>query len=173
MANEAADSSSVRSSAAKLLAPFLVSLFNKSLEEGEVPAAFKSAYVTPLLKKADLDPDEAKSYRPISNLSVVSKLLERLVARQLLDYLTAEKLLPDRQSAYRAHHSTETAMLRVLSDILSAIDKGDLAVLALLDLSAAFDTVDHKTLLRRLETSYGLGGSVLRWFRSYLTGRTN
>ena len=62
----------------------------------------------------------------------------------------------------RAHHSTETAVLRVLSDILRAIDNGDLALLTLLDLSAAFDTVDHDTLLRRLETSYGLGGSVLK-----------
>ena len=156
----------------ELLAPFLAELFNRSLEQGVVPTVFKSAYITPLLKKADLDPADPKSYRPISNLSVVSKLLERLVARQLLDYLTAARLLPNLQSAYRAHHSTETAVLKVLADILLAIDRGDLAVLALLDLSAAFDTVDHDTLLRRLETSYGLAGSVISWFRSYLDGRT-
>ena len=113
-----------------------------------------------------------KSYRPISNLSVLSKLLERLVARQLIDYLTAFKLLPDLQSAYRAHHSTETAVLKVLGDILRAVDSGNLAVLTLLDLSAAFDTVDHATLLRRLCVSYGLGGAVIDWFTSYLGGRT-
>ena len=102
---------------------------------------------------------------------MVSKLLERLVARQLTDYLSAERLLPDLQSAYRAYHSTETALLKVLSDILRAVDSGDLAVLTLLDLSAAFDTVDHATLLHRLAASYGLGGSAISWFKSYLENR--
>ena len=115
----------------------------------------------PLLKKADLDPADAKSYRPISNLSVISKLLERLVCKQLVKYLKDNDLLPDLQSAYRAHHSTETAVLKVLSDILLALDTRDLAVLTLLDLSAAFDSVDHNTLLRRLQTSYGLSGNVM------------
>jgi hypothetical protein len=126
-----------------------------------VPPSFKEAYITPLLKKPDLDPTDVKSYRPISNLSVLSKLLERLVARQLLDYLNTEGLMPRLQSAYRAHHSTETAIVKVMSDILLALDSSDLAMLTLLDLSAAFDTVDHTTLLRRLAVSYGLGGSVL------------
>jgi hypothetical protein len=154
-----------------VLAPFLVELFNRSLLQGTVPTVFKSAYITPLLKKPDLDPAENKSYRPISNLSVLSKTLERFVARQLLDYLYAADLMPDLQSAYRSHHSTETAVLKVLSDILRAVDSGDLAALALLDLSAAFDTVDHETLLRRLKKSYGLGGRVHDWFQSYLSGR--
>ena len=153
------------------LAPFLTELFNRSLLQGTVPSVFKSAFITPLLKKPDLDPAETKSYRPISNLSVLSKTLERLVASQLLDYLRAADLLPDLQSAYRAHHSTETAVLKVLADILRAVDGGDLAVLALLDLSAAFDTVDHETLLNRLKKSYGLGGRAHDWFQSYLSGR--
>jgi hypothetical protein len=137
-----------------------------------VPSRFKSAYITPLLKKADLDPADVKSYRPMSNLSVLSKLLERIVARQLISYLTVNRLLPELQSAYRAHHSTETAVLKVLADILLAVDSGDLAVLTLLDLSAAFDTVDHSTLLRRLRKSYGFGDAVLSWFASYLDGRS-
>ena len=82
-----------------------------------------------------------KSYRPISNLSVLSKLLERLVARQLLEYLTTEKLLPDKQSAYRVFHSTETAVVKVMADILRLLDNGDIALLTLLDLSAAFDSM--------------------------------
>ena len=74
------------------------------------------------------------------------------------------------QSAYRAHHSTETAVLKVLGDILCAVDSGDLAALALVDF-AAFDTVDYVTLLQRLRISYGLGGRVHDWFQSYLSGR--
>ncbi|HSN23054.1 MAG TPA: reverse transcriptase family protein [Methylomicrobium sp.] len=136
-----------------------------------MPVAFKLAYVTPLLKKPGLDCAEASSYRPISNLSIVSKLLERIVYRQVSDFLHGSDMLPRLQSAYRAHHSTETAILKVLSDILLAVDSGDLSVLALLDLSAAFDTVDHDILLQRLSTSYGIRGKVLDWFRSYLTGR--
>jgi len=129
---------------------------------GVVPTLFKSAYITPLLKKLDLDPSDAKSYRPISNLSVLLKLLERLVARQTIDYLTEKWLLPKLQSAYRVNHSTETNS-QILADILRAVDSGDLAVLTLLDLSEAFDTVDHLTLLRHLRISYGFRDSA--WFR--------
>ena len=132
-----------------LLAPFLCRLFCWSLENGSVPSlTLKFAYITPIVKKAGLDPAELKSYRPISNLSVVSKLLERLVAKQLVVYLKDNGLLPDLQSAYLARRSTETAVLKVLSDILMALDPGNLAVLMLLDLSAAFDSVDHTTLLQ-------------------------
>jgi len=150
-----------------LLAPFITELCNRSLSSGMFPTLFKSAFITPLLKKPDMDPADSKSYRPISNLSVLSKTVERLVARQLVDHLNLWKLMPDLQSAYRANHSTETAVVRVLSDILGALDRGDFAVLMLLDLSAAFDTVDLETLLRRLETSYGIRGTVLSWFGSY------
>jgi len=118
-----------------------------------------------------MDPADVKSYRPISNLSVLSKLLERFVARQLLEHLNAARLFPDLQSGYWAYHSTETAVLKVLADILRALDTGDLVVLTLLDLSAAFDTVDHATLLRRpleVSMSYGLRGHVLGWCQSYL-----
>lgn len=153
------------------VAPFLAALFNRSMTEGVVPASFKMAFITPLLKKPNLDVADVRSYRPISNLSVISKLLERLVARRMLKYLTVNNLLPRFQSAYRPHHSTETAVLKVLADILLAIDGGDLAGLALLDLSAAFDTVDYDVLLRRLQTTYGVGGVVQAWFRSYLTDR--
>ena len=76
--------------------------------------------------------------------------------------------MPDLQSAYQAFHLTEMAVLKVLSDILLAVDACDLVMLTLLDLSAAFDTVDHAVLLRRLQQSYGLDGLVLKWFRSYL-----
>ena len=103
---------------------------------------------------------------------VLSSLLERLVSKQLVTYLRVNDLLPDRQSAYRAHHSRETAVRRVLADILLALDSGNLAVLTLLDLYAAIDSVDNETLLRRLQTSYGLDGTVINWFASYLNGRS-
>jgi len=86
-------------------------------------------------------------------------------------YLKDNDLLPDFQSAYRAMQLTETAVLKVLADILLALDSGDLAMLTLLYLSATFDSVDHDTLLKRLQKSYGLGGQVLNWFASYLCGR--
>jgi len=86
---------------------------------------------------------DQKSYRPIAKLSVLSKLLERLVARQLLNYLNASRLLSDRQSAYLAYHFTETAVTKVLADILLVLDKGDIATLTLRNLSAAFHPVDH------------------------------
>jgi len=88
-----------------------------------------------------MDFADVKNYRPISNLKVTSKLLERLVASQLMKYLQHNKLLPDHQSVYRAFCSTETVIARGLSDIHIALDSGDIAALALLDLSAAFDTV--------------------------------
>ena len=87
-------------------------------------------------------------------------------------YLCTAGLLPTLQSGFRPLHSTETALLCVLSDILAAVDRGDFAALVLLDLSAAFDTVDHDILLQRLQTSFGIRGTAVKWFQSYLTSRT-
>ena len=89
----------------------------------------KAAYITPILKKAGMDLADAKSYRPISNLSVISNLLDRLVAKQLVSCLKNNNLLPDLQSAYRPYHSTETAVLKLLADILLALDSGNLVML--------------------------------------------
>jgi Reverse transcriptase (RNA-dependent DNA polymerase) len=140
---------------------FLTELFNKSMSTGDVPLYLKSAYIIQRLKKPGLDDNETRNYRPISNLPVLAKLLERLVAKQLLECLKLHSLLPRLQSAYRAAHSTETALLKVTSDILSALP----------DLSAAFDTVDHNILLRRMRVSYGISGVAFKYFRSYLVGR--
>jgi hypothetical protein len=104
-------------------------------------------------------------------LSVISKLLERLVAKQLTYFLREHQLFPPQQSGFRAGFSTESAVTEVLSDLLDSIDRGNTALLALLDLSDAFDTVDHDILLNRLHVSFGISGSSLSWFRSYLSGR--
>ena len=157
---------------AHMVAPFIVALFNRSLKSGCFPVSFKQAFITPILKKSGLDSTDLNSYRPISNLSVLSKLLERLVVSQLLEYLTVAELLPPFQSGFRPGHSTETAVLHVLSDLLSAADRGDFAALTLLDLSAAFDTVDHEILLQRLQSSFGINEVALKWFNSFLAGRT-
>jgi len=113
-----------------------------------------------------------RNYRPVSNFSFVSKLVERIVVTQLMDYLTLNNLLPSLQSAYRRHHCTETAMLKVLSDVFLAADSQRVTLLALLDLSAAFDCVDHDILLQRLQSNFGLGGKVLDWLKSFLTKRS-
>ena len=139
---------SVLKQTADLLAPFMIELFNRSLSTDQFPAAFRKAFITPIMKKpAGLDATTASSYRPTSNLSVVSKLLERLVVRQLMEYLSSADLIPPLQSGFRQGRSTETAILRVLLDNLQAVGRGGLAALVLLDLSAAFDTVDQ-TILR-------------------------
>ena len=97
--------------------------------------------------------------------------MERFVAKQLVSYLSLHQLLPPNQSGFRTGHSTESAIAKVLSDLLDAVDRGDSAVLALLDLSAAFDTVDHAILLDRLRITFGVRDAALNWFRSYLSGR--
>ena len=113
-----------------------------------------------------------KSYRPISNLPFVSKLLERYDARCLLDHMTANNLLGRYQSTIKSHHSTETALVLVQNDIIGALDRRYGVFLVLLDMSAAFDSVNHEILLSRLEYRYGMAGSVLAWMRSYLTDRS-
>jgi len=113
------------------------------------------------------------NYRPVSNLTFLSKVIERIVAQQLNDYLAANNLLTGNQSAYKRFHPTETTMFRVLSDTLgSSADAQQVTLLSLLDLSAAFDCVDHPLLVLRLQRNFGLTCQVLRWLTSFLNGRT-
>ena len=151
---------------------FVALLFNKSMKTGCFPASFKLAVIRPLLKKSGLDPSQPKNYRPVSNLPLLSKLLERVVQTRLQVLLNSNNLMPATQSAYRQFHSTEIATIAVYNDLLLAAHSGQVSALYLLDLTAAFDTVDHDLLLLRLERQYGLRGVVLRWFQSYLSGRS-
>jgi len=144
---------------------------NASLPAGVLPTSQKHALVRPLLKKSTLDPYDLCSYRPISNLTFVSKMVERVVAVRLLKHVDSYNLLPERQSAYRRFHSTETAIAVVHNDLVRAADADHVTALVLLDLSSAFDTVDHHILLSVLQQRFGVDGLVMDWFRSYLSDR--
>ena len=149
----------------------IAAIINSSLMTGVFPTQFKHGVVTPIIKKKDLDPDILKNYRPITNLSFVSKVTERVVSNQLHQYLQVNDLYAWMQSAYRPNHSTETALLRVHNDICLALDDNNDFILVLLDLSSAFDMVNHQILLGRLQKRYGVNGTVLDWLESYLSGR--
>ena len=153
------------------LSPIVTSIVNASLNHAIVPLSLKTALIRPLLKKSGLDKEVLKNYRPVSNLSFISKVLEKVVAKRLDDHMLDNNLYSSVQSAYRERHSTETALLKVQSDILTALDSGSGAVLLMLDLSAAFDTIDHGILLSRLNSLYGISGDALDWFKSYLSNR--
>ena len=123
----------------------LTKLVNESLQTDEFPDDLKEALVKPLLKKITLGPIN-KNYRQVSNLPFTGKLMERCVIDQLKDHIHTNNLMEPLQSAYKPCHSTETALLTVKADILRAMDNQEITCLVLLDLSAAFDMVDHKIL---------------------------
>ena len=147
------------------IVPVLTHVVNQSVLSGTFPTVFKHAIVKPFLK------NDIKNFRPVSNLSFFSKLLEKVVMSQLLDHLNTNELWPWFQSAYCACHSTETAVLRVLNGLLTASDDGQVSLLTLLDLSAAFDSIDHDILFNRLEHVFDIQNSALSFFRSYLAER--
>ena len=153
------------------LVPLITDIVNMSLRESMFPKSLKTALIRPLLKKTGLDSDILKNYRPVSNLTFISKVIEKVISGRLNEHLINNSLFDPLQSAYRDKHSTETALIKVQNDILSALDVGSSAILLMLDLSAAFDTIDHDILLSRLCNVYGITGDALDWFRSYLSGR--
>ena len=139
---------------------------------GAFPTDLKQAVVTPLLKKSTLDKDILKNYRPVSNTAFLSKLIEKAALSCVSEHIDSNNLIQKFQSAYRSGHSTETALLRVKNDIVRAVDNQQAVFVVLLDLSAAFDTIDHNLLLNRLYTVFGFRNNVINWFRSYLCNRT-
>ena len=154
------------------LAPVIADIVNVSIATGVFPSAFKKALVTPLLKKTTLDANDVKNYRPVSNLCFVSKIIEKVVAVCFSKHSSDNDLYEQMQSAYRPNHSTEAALLRVRNDLLCILDELKAAILVLLDLSAAFVTIDHTIMLTRLRDRFGITRTCLAWFESYLVNRS-
>ena len=149
----------------------MTSMVNCSLTLGYFPVAWKAAVVDPRLKKA-CQSASLSNLRPVRDLQFISKLTERAVYYQTQEHLVRSELYPTLQSAYRAGHSTKTALLKVHNNILLNMDNPRVTLLVLLDLSSAFDTVDHKVLLHRLQITLSIADTALQCFRSYLAGRS-
>ena len=150
------------------LASPLSVIFNLTIELNVIPAEWKKAKVTPLHKSGPKD--DPRNYRPISVLPVVSKVLERLIHKQLAGYFDGHNLLCKSQSGFRRMHSTETAVTYFADEILMNMDKGLVTGSVFIDLAKAFDTVDHDIFLSKLEY-YGVCDESLPWFKNYFTGR--
>ena len=146
-------------------------MVNLSLSSGTIPDALKIAELLLALKKPDADFMNYSNFRPISNFKMVPKVIEKSVAVQLSAYISTHRLDEWFQSAYKLHHSTETALVRVQNDILCATDSNHSVILLLLYLYAAFDTVDHSIRLSRLSDRLSVNGTVLAWFESCLKSR--
>ena len=153
---------------ARYVAEPLSSLINKSFEIGEVPHSLKVARVYPVFKSGDKS--EFSNYRPISVLSSFSKIFEKVVYQRLSSYLTKENVLYAHQYGFRSGHETNMAVLQMIDKITEAIDDNSYSMGVFVDLSKAFDTLDHGILLHKLE-HYGIRGVALKWFKSYLTDR--
>ena len=147
--------------------PLITKIVNISLRDGCFSKDWKMAVVRPLLKRLGLQLI-LSNYRLVSKLTFVSKIIERCMLLQLSQHCNDYDLQPDYQSAYREHYSCETVVLKVSNDILWAMEKQEVTSLVTLDLSAAFDTVDHDILLSILRNKYGIDGKALKWFNEYL-----
>lgn len=151
--------------------PALTHLVNLSLSSSSMDG-LRDSVVTPLLKKSNLDADVLGNYRPVANILYMSKSIERVVESQLSTHMTNEGLHINNQSGYKPYFSCETLLMRLNNDIILGLDSGTFTILFLLDLSAAFDTVDHDILLSMLYQEIGLRGNVYEWFVSFLSHRS-
>ena len=136
------------------LGPYITTMMNVSLEFGRFPSSWKHAIVTPLLKKGGLDETSPMNHRPVANLLFLSKVMKHIFHKQMTAHLVMNDMLPEFQSAYRKGYSMETAVLKVFSDIVDAIEKGQYALLSLLDLSAAFESYLCNSILHLNLTAF-------------------
>ena len=150
------------------ISPLIQIIATNSFSESVFPDDLKEALIRTILKKPDLKLVES-NYCPVSNMTFLSKSLERQAAKRSMEHV--QPMMEPHQSAYHEDHSTETALLRVKTDIMKASDKGKVVCLVLLDFSAAFDTVDDEVLLHRLEQDYSITDTAIKWIHLYLSGR--
>ena len=152
--------------------PIILNIVNTALNTGVFPDEVKQAVVTPIIKENDLDSEIYNNYRPVSSLPFLSKVIEKAALMQLSEYLDENMLVPVNQSAYLRNHSCETALCKVVNDVQKMINEKKVVLLVQLDLSAAFDTVDHAVLIHLLENKFGISGKALMFLESYLSGRS-
>jgi len=162
----------VANQSSDIISPAIAAICNASFDQVTCPHCCKKAIIRPRLKKPKLDPNDVASYRPSSNLSFLSKVVEKVVDVRLSDRMNRHHLHPVFQSAYRPHQSTETALARIMNDMILVVDDGRVGALTLLDLSAAFDTVDHSVLTNVMRKRFGVSGNVLGWVEEYMRDRS-
>lgn len=151
-----------------VLAPVITKILNNSISRGTYPDILKIARVSPIYKSGDIN--DPGSYRPISVLSIINTVFEKVIAAQLKDYLNVNKLLTDSQHGFRANRSTSSAVLELTQSINTSMHKNEIAVGIFLDLKKAFDTVIHSVLLKKLQI-YGFRETTMNLFTSYFSGR--
>ena len=154
------------------IVPILEHIVNICLTTGDFPISCKSSIVIPLIKKPGLDQEMLKNYTPISNLSFLSKVIEKIISINILGHILDNNIVDSFQFTYRTGHSCETTLLHIYNDIVTTVGKNNGSFLVLLDLSTAFDTIDHDNLFYILEKYVGIGDSALRLIRSYFSDRT-
>ena len=151
--------------------PIYCLIINQCISSNHFPTFLKHAILTPKIKQPTADSSILNNYRPISNLTLLSKLIERVISKHLTDYLTTHNLTDPRQSAYKRHHSTETILLDITNYIANNTKHYYYVILIMLDLSSAFDTINHSILFAKLE-SLGINRNIILLIKSYLTNRT-
>ena len=151
------------------IVPAVTHIVNLSIEQKAFPTMWKLAKIIPLLKKDD--PLEVKNYRPVAILPILSKVLERVVFLQIVEYMESEDLFHPNHHGFRSNHSTCSALLQMYDTWVEAVDRGELAGVCMLDMSAAFDVVDTHLLLQKLDL-YGFDQGAVYWVKSYMTGRS-
>lgn len=154
-----------------LIAAPMTRLFNKSLQQGVFPNSWKTAHIKPIFKNKG-SPSKLTNYRPISLLSCMSKILEKIVFKNIYRHLSHNHLLTDKQSGYRPEHSTQLQLIYLTHNLYKALDSGREFTAVYLDISKYFDKIWHDGLLYKCETDFGLTGQLLTWLKSYLTNRT-
>ena len=154
------------------LEEFITCLINKSLQKGEFISSWKKAVLRPLIKKENQPRNDRTNYRPVSNVPFHSKVLEKSALEQIHSHCSRNNLLPPYQSAYRSGYSCETALAKILDDVLHNMEQQKVTVMIFMELSAAFDTVDHGILHDVLEQTFCIKGTCLDWLDSYLQPRS-